>query len=277
MGHKTNGDWSDITSAGRNEIVFEGRHKAYGAYYVRQRYNAALLLGLLSSLSVVVLCAGVPLMVNLFSKHTVVADKGTHVKVLLRRYDFPPTPNKPKPKINTAPINRPKPKPKPVATKQNTPPQVVKQNPTTDVPTNKQMQTAQSGTQTTKGIQSQTPVLPKEDEHTGPIGTTLMKPIHIAEVMPQFNGDLEKYIKNHTRYPDQLLDLRVSGTVWASFIVEPDGSVSNVQLLHGVSGGALLDSEALRVLRTMPDWKPGMQGGHPVRVQFNMPIHFDVE
>src|ERR1700739_3657213 len=66
MGHKTSGSWDDVTSLGRNDIVFEGRNKAYGAYYVRQRYNYALLLGLLFSLSTVIVGSSVPIIIKKF-------------------------------------------------------------------------------------------------------------------------------------------------------------------------------------------------------------------
>ena len=72
MGHKTNGGWDDVTSVGRNEIVFEGRHKAYGAFYIRKRYNFALLIGLLSTLSIGVVVSGIPIIMHLFAKPVVV-------------------------------------------------------------------------------------------------------------------------------------------------------------------------------------------------------------
>src|SRR6185312_13808918 len=59
-GYKTGGDWTDITSVGRNEIVFEGRHKDYGAFYIRQRYPNALLLSLMSAIGIMVVCAIIP-------------------------------------------------------------------------------------------------------------------------------------------------------------------------------------------------------------------------
>src|ERR1017187_10372802 len=59
-GYKTGGNWTDVTSFGRNEVVFEGRHKAYGAYYIRQRYSNSLLFSLLSAISLIAVCAVIP-------------------------------------------------------------------------------------------------------------------------------------------------------------------------------------------------------------------------
>ncbi len=64
----------------------------------------------------------------------------------------------------------------------------------------------------------------------------------------------------------------IQGTVYATFVVEPDGRITNVGILRGIGGGC--DEEAIRVIRNMPRWKPGKQRSKAVRVQFNMPIRF---
>ena len=64
----------------------------------------------------------------------------------------------------------------------------------------------------------------------------------------------------------------IQGTVMLTFIVEKDGSISNVTVVR--SRGELLDAEAVRVVKGMPKWTPGMQGGKPVRTKFTLPIPF---
>ena len=64
----------------------------------------------------------------------------------------------------------------------------------------------------------------------------------------------------------------IEGTVFVTFVIERDGSVTDVKILRGIGGGC--DEEALRVVRNMPKCEPGKQRGKPVRVQFNMPIKF---
>jgi protein TonB len=64
----------------------------------------------------------------------------------------------------------------------------------------------------------------------------------------------------------------IQGTVYVTFVVERDGSVTDVRVLRGIGGGC--DEEAIRVIKAMPKWNPGKQRGKPVRVQFNMPIKF---
>jgi len=64
----------------------------------------------------------------------------------------------------------------------------------------------------------------------------------------------------------------IEGTVYVTFVIERDGSVTDVKILRSIGGGC--DDEAIRVVRNMPKWEPGKQRGKPVRVQFNMPIKF---
>src|SRR6185312_16796613 len=108
MGHKTNGDWSDVTSIGRNDIVFEGRNKSYGAYYVRKRYNSILLLSLLISLSAGVIAGAIPLIANYFRPKPPVVNNiplspKDSVRLIDYKFDTPkppkPTPPAPKPPV----------------------------------------------------------------------------------------------------------------------------------------------------------------------------------
>jgi TonB family protein len=97
----------------------------------------------------------------------------------------------------------------------------------------------------------------------------------IVETMPEFkvgSDALSHYLKENIFYPIEAAKKGISGTVYVSFIVEPNGSVSNVKLLKGIGGGC--DEEALRVVKLMPKWKPGIQSGKNVRVMFNLPVSF---
>jgi protein TonB len=96
--------------------------------------------------------------------------------------------------------------------------------------------------------------------------------------MPQFPGGvpaLYRYLKNHVQYPVSAKEMGYQGTVYLSFVVEKDGSISNVVILRSVGGGC--DEEAIRVVKSMPDWSPGTQMGRPVRVIYNLPIKFTLQ
>ncbi len=97
----------------------------------------------------------------------------------------------------------------------------------------------------------------------------------VVEEMPAFPGGmpaLSAYMSEHLKYPKEALKMRVEGRVFMQFVVEKDGSVSNAEVIRGIGYGC--DEEALRVLRAMPAWKPGQQGGMPVRVRYSLPIRF---
>jgi len=99
--------------------------------------------------------------------------------------------------------------------------------------------------------------------------------VYISEVMPSFPGgeeEMYKFLSKHMKYPSMALENNISDTVFISFIVEPDGTLSHKTLLKGIGGGC--DEEAIRVVKLMPNWIPGTQKGEPVRIQFNMPIKF---
>jgi periplasmic protein TonB len=97
----------------------------------------------------------------------------------------------------------------------------------------------------------------------------------VVEDQPSFPGGDEarmRFLQENLRYPTMAREAGIQGTVFVTFVVERDGSVTDVRVLRGIGGG--LDEEAVRVVRMMPRWNPGRQRGQAVRVQFNMPIRF---
>ncbi|MDD4141210.1 MAG: energy transducer TonB [Bacteroidales bacterium] len=100
----------------------------------------------------------------------------------------------------------------------------------------------------------------------------------IVEKNPEFPGG-EKgrltYLRDNIKYPQLAKETGIQGTVWVTFVVEPDGSVSNVAVNRGIGGGC--DEESIRVVKNMPKWTPGEQRGRKVRVRYNMPIKFTLQ
>ncbi|HAJ98637.1 MAG TPA: energy transducer TonB [Bacteroidales bacterium] len=97
----------------------------------------------------------------------------------------------------------------------------------------------------------------------------------VVEEWPSFPGGEEarlRFLSENIRYPQMAREAGIQGTVFLTFVVERDGSVTDVRIVRGIGGGC--DEEAVRVVRNMPRWTPGRQRGQPVRVQFNMPIRF---
>ena len=100
----------------------------------------------------------------------------------------------------------------------------------------------------------------------------------IVEEMPSFPGGeakLMEYVSKNIKYPQIARETGIQGRVFVNFVVEPDGSVSNVTVLRGIGGGC--DEEAMRVVKNMPKWKPGKQRGKAVRVQYMLPVNFRLQ
>ncbi len=84
-----------------------------------------------------------------------------------------------------------------------------------------------------------------------------------------------EYIARNIKYPAMARESGIQGRVFVNFVVEPNGSVSNVKILRGIGGGC--DEEAIRVVEAMPKWTPGRQRGKAVRVSFNLPVRFTLQ
>ena len=100
----------------------------------------------------------------------------------------------------------------------------------------------------------------------------------VVEEMPSFPGgekEMYRYIGKNIEYPRMAKESGISGRVFVTFVVEKDGRVTDVKVLRGIGGGC--DEEAVRVIKSMPRWKPGKQRGKPVRVQYRMPIKFTLQ
>ncbi|PLW93191.1 MAG: energy transducer TonB [Marinilabiliales bacterium] len=112
-----------------------------------------------------------------------------------------------------------------------------------------------------------------EDEYVEPDDDNSV--ILIPGIMPEFPGGEEAlflYLGNNIKYPRAAREIDLQGTVILQFIIEKDGSVSNVVVARGIGGGC--DEEAVRVVQKMPKWTPGKQYGRPVRVQYTLPVRF---
>lgn len=98
---------------------------------------------------------------------------------------------------------------------------------------------------------------------------------NIVEEMPEFPGGTSKmmeYIQDNLQYPAEAKELNVHGRVIVQFVIERDGTISNVKVLRGLGSGC--DEEAIRLITSMPKWKPGKQRGKEVRTYFTYPITF---
>lgn len=98
----------------------------------------------------------------------------------------------------------------------------------------------------------------------------------IVEDQPSFQGGgnaaFLKWVGEHLKYPSQAQRMGIEGRVYVQFVIEKDGSITDVKAIKGIGGGA--DEEAVRVIKSAPKWEPGKQRGKPVRVRMILPIMF---
>ncbi len=97
----------------------------------------------------------------------------------------------------------------------------------------------------------------------------------VVENMPSFpGGNVQKWISKNVKYPVLAMENGIQGKVFVQFVIERDGSITDVKVVRGVDSS--LDKEAIRVVKAMPKWTPGKQRGKAVRVSFTLPINFQL-
>lgn len=156
-------------------------------------------------------------------------------------------------------------------------PKVVTDDKVTDPPkTVDEMKGKESGLADAEGSKEGTVVATSKNTNT--IGgstetiTETNKILTYSEVLPSFDGDMIKYMQQNLRYPTNARENNIEGRVYVQFVVNEDGSIGNAIVKRGIGGGC--NEEALRVVMSMPKWKPGMQNGRPVKVYYTLPITF---
>lgn len=263
--------WNNVVSDNRNDIVFEGRNHAYGAYQIRKEHTrlVALIVGgmILASASAL----GIKLLLDM---------KGTAVEAVDAKLDMTQIDLTPPVDKNEPPPPPPPPPPPVQETVKFTPP-VIKDNAVEDEPPPPQekLEDKQAGQVTQEGTGDENLVVPQETG-TGPVEEKAPEVFTVVEEMPGFPGgmgELMKYITKNIQYPQVEKEADIQGTCYVKFVVEADGSVSNVEIARGVKGGPGLDKEAIRVVKGMPKWTIGKQNGRPVRVLMNLPIKFQLK
>jgi len=248
-----------------DDIVFEERNKEYGAYRLRKKYNRNVLIGMLIGILIIGTAIITPYL-NAKAAEGRSKRAERQVEIKLENLD---TPNE-----QVAPPPPPPPPPTDVVQQQRyVPPVVVDSIKPEDI---KQLMTAdQAQTEVTnKEVVEVVQQVKEEVQEADPEAT----PFVVVEEMPMFpGGDVEllKYISEHTQYPEVAKENNIQGRVIVRFCVTSKGGVSQVSVLKGVDPE--LDKEAIRVVNTLPTFKPGKQGGKPVPVWYMVPITFTLK
>jgi len=244
-------------------MVFANRNKEYGGYQIRKKYQRRVVMALLFSIGGLVLLIGIPKLISVLSTVNFGAkDKVTDVITLAEPPPIDKTTPPPPPVIPPPPVQQ---------TIKFTPPKVVKDEEVEEPPpTQEETKDVQVATVTQEGNKD-LPDLPPD-----PVAVEAEeKPFIVVEEMPTFPGGedkLMKYLRDNIKYPPVARENGIQGRVYVTFVVDKDGKIKDLKLLRGIGGGC--DEEAMRVVKSMPDWKPGRQNGRNVPVQYNLPVNF---
>ncbi len=247
-----------------DDIVFENRNKEYGAYQLRKKYNRVVLLALLIGVLIISTAVIIPyIRASRDAAHKLRDAKDVIAEMAndLQKEEAPPPP----------------PPPPPPPAEQT---QVVKYVAPVVVDSVK--------------VEDQSKLMISDDQVTTTVNKEVVEVVEqkkeeveevkeeqvfvVVEEMPEFPGGelaLRKYIAKAIVYPTIAQENGIQGKVFVNFVVNKDGSVSNAKIARGVDPS--VDAEALRVVSTLPKWKPGKQRGVPVRVSYTVPISFKLE
>jgi protein TonB len=261
---KTGGHKFEISNF--DDLVFEHRNKEYGAYQLRKRYNRVVLAGTLIASIFAIAAVLIPFLSRPNSEKIVSGGNGY---AQVRMENLQP----PEEQIYVPPAPPPPEAGKVQETVRYVPPVVVDTiipGEQTQITTDEALASQDNDIIDATGAGFGDNLLPGE-------GTGSEEPLFLVEVMPAFKGgDLNKFhdwVWKRTNYPPAAIENKIKGTVFITFIIEKDGSVSNVTVIKGVH--PLLDEEAVKVISDSPKWSPGLQRGQPVRVRFQIPITFN--
>jgi len=264
------------------DLVFADRNKTYGAYELRSKSSKIMTRALLVSVSLFLLLAFSPLV---YSKiFPTVVEKADPPKIVDLQ-DVIHDMKKPEPEKKVEPAKAEPVKVKTVKMTSNI--VVVDKQEIKDPPTIKEIQNAVISNITQDGeikpdLTLVTPALSGNGSglEKEAVGTGEDKEIYTGggvDEFPEFAGGMKaftKYMERNLRYPSRAQEDGIQGKVFLSFVVEKDGSITDVKVLRGIGFGC--DEEAMKVIKKSPLWKPGKNKGIPVRVRYNMPINFNL-
>jgi len=257
-------------------VVFKGRNQAYGAYELRKENPRNTNRALIIAIACFVFVLASPTIWNKIKGFIPKADEKVKVTDVVLMPPPALEPTKPPP----PPAKEP---PKPKVDQVRFPPPVVKPDNEVrekDPPTEKQLEVADPGQKEQKGDPNQEE---RVDEKVGnadiknvteAVDNTVFTAVEIQPEYPGGEAGLAKFLQKNIHYPAIAKENNITGKVYIQFVVERDGSLTDIKIVRDPGSGT--GDEAVRVLKLSPHWKPGVQNGKPVRVQFTLPVNFSL-
>jgi len=248
-----------------DDIVFENRNKEYGAYTLRKKYNRNVMIALLIGVIIMGTAIIAPYL-NTKAAESKAKKAERQVEIKMENLDQPAE--------AVAPPPPPPPPPQDVVQQSRyVPPVVVDSVKPEEAVELMTVDQAQVEVQDLEVVEEVAVVAEEVQEDVD-----AAEPFVVVEEMPMFPGGepaLLAFISEHTQYPEVAKENNIQGKVIVRFCVTSKGGVDKVEILKSVDPE--LDKEAIRVVKTLPAFKPGKQGGKPVPVWFMVPINFTLK
>jgi len=266
--------------ASLDDIVFEGRNKAYGAYLLRKLYSTHITKAAIIATVLFFLFISVPLIAKLVEGE----EEEEVVERIVTQVDLaePPPIDKATPPPPPPPPDLPPPPPPVRASVKYTPPVVKRDNEVREeeeIPDVEVLKEVDAGVKTVEGVKGAPLDLGDIDGTSDVVAEVIDdKPYTYVEQMPTFPGgetEMLKYLAKNIRYPAAAQRAGVEGLVVLSFVVGRDGEISEIQVVKNLGAGT--DEEAMRVVKSMPKWTPGKQNGRAVPVRYTLPVRFTIK
>ena len=261
-----------------DDIVFDGRNKAYGAFQLRRLYDKHMTRAMLVGILFFLLAVSSPQIIRLIKGFLPEKENELIMKEVTLAEPPPIDPKQPPPppppKVDPPPIKDqikfvpPKVKKDEEVKEEEPPPPTVEEIKDKDIAT--ETKKGEEGGVDASLVEPPPPVV--EEEKKEP------EVFNFVEQMPEFPDGpaaMMKYIQSNMKYPAIARENDIQGTVVVQFVVAKDGDITKVNVVRGIGGGC--DEEAVRVVKSMPNWKSGKHNGKAVPVNFTLPIKFKLE
>jgi protein TonB len=259
-----------------DEVIFEKKNKEYGAYKLRKAYKLYLASALWIAIIAFFLGTAGPVIYNKIAPKPEVKIKKRTISIT--ELSEPPSIGEKKEVVE---VDAPPPLKSTIAF---LPPVIKPDEQVTEeyMPTIEELKNVDPGATTQQGVeggvdysllevQDAPKVVQEEAEEKAEVFT-------YVEEMPSFPGGQEElltFLAENIKYPEIAKRAGVEGKIFVSFVVAKSGKITDIQMVKGIGAGC--DEEAIRVVRMMPEWKPGKQNGAPVNVRVSIPIVFKLQ
>lgn len=261
-------NWQQVTSVTRNDVVFEDRNKAYGAYQIRKTYDRRVVFIMLGLCLVIGAAFGTYKYIKSIPEEVI-----EEAPIDMTQFDLPAAP--PEEEVPPPVEEPPPPMEKTLAF---LPPVVVDEEVDNPPPLQEELNETKVSTETHEG--EETFDAPKEEHKVVVVEQKEEEVEAFVDEEAEFPGGMQAcyaFIGKNINYPQIAIEENLQGKCYVNFVVDREGNISDVRVAKGVTGCPECDKEAIRVVRMMPKWKPGKKNGKDVKSRFMVPVNYKLE